>query len=267
MKQIVFIVSLCSSLYSTAQPSLWRNVHHIVYARTFSANHHLPASHLLNQARLGNLKRSSTSVLYESRFLLPGVGIYSCVFATPLGNGGIGVSFGAVGDRYFKEQQFGIAYGMNINTSMQVGAQFNYVSATGEGLQREFAVVPEVAWLCHITPALSLGLQWYNIGGSYVIKQTLLQIPVIVTVGIGYEISEQVLLEVVCVKASQSSLTAAMKLLYEPVKFLQIQLSTAFQPSMQAISFRWKRGKMGYGIGGSYHVQLGISPNVLLIWQ
>lgn len=79
-----------------------------------------------NQAGLAAFNRTSVSIFYENRYLVPQMSIRAIMVTLPTSGGNFAFQFNSFGPPEWAESNFGIAYSRFLNEKLSAGVQLNY---------------------------------------------------------------------------------------------------------------------------------------------
>ena len=118
----------------------------------------------------------------------------------------------------------------------------------------------------HLTNQLNAGIQVYNPIGGKMLKSDE-QLSAIYKMGLGYDVSEILMVATELVKEENNLLNLNAGVQYQMVKnfFVRIGISSATASSYGGVGICWNN--MRLDISGSYHPQLGWSPGLLLLFN
>jgi hypothetical protein len=219
-----------------------------------------------NQAALSRLPRAGGGVYGERRFMQDKLSNFQAVIGVPTGRGGWGVSATYLGSGEYNESQVGIAYGMQLG-QVDIGMQMNYAMVRAAGYGSDGTLVVEVGTIWHMTRQVHVGVHVFNPYGGKYGKQSQEKMAWVYKMGMGYEVSEKVLLSFDVIKQEDKDVTVLAGLQYalDGKLFVRAGLATATASPWMSVGWAWKN--MRTDITGSYHPQLGFTPGLLLIFN
>jgi hypothetical protein len=151
-----------------------------------------------NQAGLGFYNHFAAGFHHENRFAIPEFNLNSAAFIMPTRTGTFGLSYTYFGYSSYHENKIGLAFGKSLNKWVSAGIQFNYLNtyvADETGNINSMAI--EAGIIGRPIQNLSIGVHVYNpIGSSFNGLSVKEKIPVIFSLGIGYEYKDKLLLAI-----------------------------------------------------------------------
>lgn len=237
----MMLLIVCNLLMQLLSAQLSR-VH---FAGTYSRHFTGVFSSVRNPAALAGMKRFSAGIYHERRFMV--LQVSGAAVLVPAGAGAFGVSIWQQGYAAYREHGIGLGYGLSLGKRFQSGVRLDY-QQTG-GLQGAFGLTGKLTEQC------SAGLHVYDIAGGLAYA-----------VGIGYEPSAQFLLEAEWRKDAALPLAAWISGLYRPVPAFWLSGGFSTQPVQQFGGVGYRTGNLRIGILFSYHLPLGITPAITLVW-
>jgi hypothetical protein len=220
-------------------------------------------SFLHNQAALAGCGQAGVGIFSERPFGLKELAAHWASATLPVKGGGLGLALQYAGFQAFNNSRAALAYGKNLG-KMGLGIQFNYSRITRAGYGSDAAIGFEVSSSWQLTKKLAAGIRVTNpVGGKYKEeKQAALY-----SLGLGYEASEQVLLQADMVKEEDRPLQVIAGIIYNIVPdkfFTRLGIVTATSEPFVGAGWQWKRCRADACI--RYHPQLGFTPGMMMIF-
>ncbi len=218
-----------------------------------------------NTASLAQLKAGGFGVYGERRFLLEELNQYSAVVAVPTKGG----TFVAQGDYFgfsdFNENQLGLGYARKITNGIDIGAKFNYHTVRIAGYGSASAINFDIGTIFHLTDKLNAGINVYNPLSSKLGTEGSEKLASVYRVGLGYEVSDRVLVSAEIVKQEDMPVGVNAGLHYNVQEniFIRAGISTATNNSFVGAGIRL--GLIRVDVNTAYHPQLGFTPGVLFL--
>jgi hypothetical protein len=243
--------------YPVAAPYIGQGAYSYHFVDVFAAN--------TNQAALARLPVMSAGVYAERRFMQEGLNSYSAAVGLPVRSGGLGITANYQGSAAYNESQVGIGYGKKLG-QVDLGVRFCYSMMQAAGYGSDGAVTVELGSIWHITDKVHTGIHVYNPAGGKFGKQGQEQLARIYKMGLGYEVSENLLLTAEMVKEEDRPVNvyAGLQYVLDSRFFLRGGVSTAIATPWLAAGWAWKNIRAD--ITASYHPQLGVTPGLLLLF-
>ena len=146
-----------------------------------------------NQAGLGLLSGSAIGVSHEQRFMIKEMGVSTVVASFPLLDGGLGFSLANMGLVEYGENRAGIAYGMRLGKKLSMGVGFNYhVLRFPEDYKNPYTITGEVGIIAEPIDHFTVGVHIFNPTFSVLNTEDNNDVPVILSVGLGYRVASLV---------------------------------------------------------------------------
>lgn len=220
-----------------------------------------------NLASLAKLKHASAAVYGERRFLLSELSQCRLVAGIPTRSGNFALKTNYAGFSEMNEMQTSLVCARKLGRLIDAGIQFSYYRLQVAGYGSASAVNAELGIIMHITDKLQGGIQLaVPAGGRYGIHKQE-KIPVLNSFGLGYDVSEKVLISAEIQKEENQPVNVNAGILYKCMPRLQLRAGLS-----SATSSVW--GGAGLilqnfrtDITCSYHPQLGITPGMALLFH
>jgi hypothetical protein len=219
-----------------------------------------------NVASPAQLKSGGFGVYGERRFMMEDLVQYSAVVALPTSSFGTFVLQGDYfGSGDFNESQLGLGYARKITSSIDIGAKFNYHGVQVNGYGNASSINFEVGTIFHLTERLHTGLNVYNPLSSKLGKESEEKLASVYKVGLGYEVSDKVLVSMELVKQEDMPVSVNAGLHYNVIENIFVRAGVSTQTNNSFIGAGIKFGTFRLDVNTAYHPQLGFSPGVLLL--
>ena len=219
-----------------------------------------------NQAALAKLTSFSAGLYSERRFGLSELTFYQGALAVPVAYGAFGFSGRYFGNTLYNEASAGLAYGRQLGKKVDIGAQFNYQSVAVARYGRAAAVYVELGALWHLGKQVHVGVHSSNPTLASLNMDKEEPLPTIHTLGIGYDVSDQVFLAGEVQKSHAESLAVNAAVQYRFHQRLWSRVGFRSATSAYYISVGAGLKYMKVDVVASVHPQLGITPGLQLIF-
>jgi hypothetical protein len=208
-----------------------------------------------NPASLAGINRFSAGMLAEQIFMLRGIKHYLLGMALPMARGGAGLLVNHLDAAGYSQSQAGFAYAKKLG-DVDIGVKFNYHKVSVPGYGSSSTAVADIGSMWHVTDEMHAGIHVYNpLGGP---------LNYMYNFGLGYEVSEQVLVAVEFIKQEDKPSAINAGIYYQPAPQIILQTGiTAVQP-YGSISMQWNQLRLGMLV--RCHSQLGMSPALSIIY-
>ncbi len=215
-----------------------------------------------NQAGLAGLEHPVAGAYYQQHWMSNDLAMQGLAFALPVGKGCFAVNGSSFGKAdLFNEQQFGLAYAMQLSESFRVGVQLDYLNMRfGENYGSTSAVMVEAGLQAKVNEHMWIGAHLYNpnqaeLGGPYDEKA-----PTVFGAGIGYRFNEQVLVNVQADKDIDRDEQFRVGIEYRPVKALFVRTGVSTGPVQAHFGAGVRVKTFEIDLAVAARSQLGITP-------
>jgi hypothetical protein len=212
------------------------------------------------------MKEPGAGIYSERPYFLKELPIYASAAAFPFSSGTVGVALNYYGNNDYNQSQAGLAYGKKLSEKIDLGIQFNYhrISISGYGSATTMDV--EIGAIIHVTDKVHTGIHITNPLGKFK-KSASLKNACINTFGIGYEISEQLLLQMEINKEENKPLDVNTFIHYniDEQVYVRAGVLTGTTGILVGTGLKWKQ--LRTDISASYHPVLGVNPCILFIYS
>ncbi|TMI93097.1 MAG: hypothetical protein E6H06_12555 [Bacteroidetes bacterium] len=230
------------------------------------SNHHLDVfSFESNQAALAKLNHASAGIYGEKRFFLKELSFYDVAAVIPTRSGNFGLDARYYGFADYNETQLGLAYGRNLGSQIDVGAQFNYYGVRIAGYGNASTINFEAGAILHLTDKLNAGLHTYNPIGSRLGKNEEEKLASLYSVAAGYEASEKFFFNIEIEKEEDKPVNVNAGLQYKFLPQLLARGGVSCATSSMYLGIGFELKSMRLDATASYHPQLGITPGLMLL--
>lgn len=223
-------------------------------------------SFCVNQASLSEAKNTVAGIFSERRFMLKELTIYSAAIAKPMLSGGMAITADFTGNKDYSQTKIGLAYGRALGEKLALGIQFNYNRMHISGYGNAGSVDVEIGSILHLTEKLHAGWHVYNPFVTKAGHYSTERFPSVYTIGLGYEVTEQLLINTVVEKEENRPVKVNVAMHYALMKqfFLRGGIASAEGLSFIGAGISWKNFRTD--AFASWHPRLGFSPSLLLVF-
>ena len=200
-----------------------------------------------NPGAMADLRHPSAGLYTERRFMLREMNVYALAVGMPLSGGVIGLKVWQFGFPLYREQLLGIGYALPLGERLKAAVSLNY-------LLRRFDA--ELGLLWQLTDALRIGVHLWAPG-----RQTG-----VYTAGVYYRPTAGLRLEGEWRKEAQLPLYTRVQCLYRPADVVLLLAGFSASPAMPFAGAAFRTGQLQIGVTGSYHLMLGITPGITVVW-
>ena len=217
-------------------------------------------SALSNPAGLGISPAFSVGVQHEQRYLMPELGIDVLAASFPVFGGGLGFYLSNTGLGTYGENRAGFAMGRQLSKAVSIGGSIDFfLLRTPAGYPNSWAISGNVGICAKPTENLLLGVYISNVSFSHFNNEAADPLPVVMNMGIGYKVLDNLLLCAEVEKDILMPLRVKGGAEYFPVKSVALRagvLSAPFE-SRFGIGFIYRR----------YHIDFAMKEHAILGWS
>lgn len=222
-----------------------------------------------NQAGLAGLEKPVAGAYYQQHWLSGDLAMQGLAFALPVGKGCFAVNGSSFGSpALYNEQQFGLAYAMQLSEQVRVGVQVDHVGIRfGENYGSTRTITAQAGLQAKLNEHLWIGAHLYNpnrakLGGPYDER-----VPTVFGAGLGYTFSEQVLLCAQVDKDIDRGEQYRMGIEYRPAKALFVRTGVSTGPVQAHFGAGLRLKQVDLDLAVAARSQLGITPMVNLNYR
>lgn len=232
----------------------------------YSQNFIDPFSVSSNQAALAGIKSVRAGIYGEKRFLIEELSFYKVAACLPVSFGGMGISAKYFGYNEYNETQLGIAYGKSLG-KVDLGVEINFHGLQIAGYGKDELVTFEAGLVLHISEQVIAGVHVFNPTSNKFGNNHLEKISSGVSVGCGYEVSENLLVSGEVIKEEDQPVTvnAGVQYAFAGKLFARVGIYTETTSTYFGVGLKWENFRID--ITGSFHPQLGFTPGFMLLFE
>lgn len=264
-KRGYLIVFICLSLfYSTYSQGIYpMGSRSMAMANASVTNVDVWAYHN-NPAALSSLKEIKLGISYENRFLTKEMQSQGFAFSIPVKNGVMSIGGQGFGYSQLRTYKAGIGYSKNLTEFISVGLQFNYQTIRINPVYgNSHGVSVETGFLTQINEKTKFGVSIFNIGRTISSKNQEDRFSTCMRMGVGYQLSSEVLYNVEFEKNVINSLRFKNGIEYKTNNHLYLRGGFSTYPIELSFGFAFHPSQnFSLNSGFSYLNSLGWSPNL-----
>lgn len=217
-----------------------------------------------NQAGLAFTEAFSAGVFYENRFLMPETGHGGLAVATPVGFGTAAAGFSSFGYSQYSENRYSLAYAMKLSEKFAASVQMNYqtLHISREEYKQRQALTASVGLLAILSEKVTAAAHIENPTRSRISDYNDERLPTILRLGVGYQISEDLLLAAETEKDLEQPAVFRAGLEYKPVDILYLRVGGSSAPALFSFGFGLDFKSYRLDLASTYHQVLGYSPQI-----
>ncbi|RMG76825.1 MAG: hypothetical protein D6707_11925 [Bacteroidetes bacterium] len=221
-----------------------------------------------NQAGLADLKSMQAGLFYESRFLMPDLGVKGGGFALPTKSGTFGLSVGSFGYSAYNENRYGIAYARKLSPNINVGIQINYLSLNiAENYGQRSLFTGEIGFQAKLSEKLGIAAHVFNPVRSKVADYNQENAATILKLGMNYRFSDKVFFAAEGEKELDHPINVKTGLEYHITDPLYLRAGINTNPFVSSFGFGLEIKNFMVDIAASYHSVLGYTPQMSLVYK
>ncbi len=214
-----------------------------------------------NQAGLGWVTTPSVGFHFENKFAVPQYALSAMAVAVPTGPGTLGVMLYYFGYSKYHDTRFALSFGRAFTEHFAAGVQLNYISTfIADEYGSYGSLVAEGGIIAIPVDNLYIGAHIYNITGAKMSDPEKEPLPVIMRVGLGYQLQKSIFV----------SIETEKELNKKPVFKTGMELSVLDNLFLRG-GYATRPGRPSFGLGylahrfrGDFavtlHPQLGFTP-------
>lgn len=216
-----------------------------------------------NPAATAGVQRLEMGIAYENRFLLRELQNQAFAVAVPLRKGVFSAGGQFHGFQLYRTQRIGIGYSLPLSEKLAAGVQMNYQGIRIDQYGRAGTVTGELGVLAQLAPQLKLGFSVFNPGRNMVVPGTNDRYATYMRLGLGYQLSTQVLTVIEAEKEIESSLRIKGGVEYKMHPAFFLRLGAAVNPVELSGGFGYQvKNQFKIDFGSVWHQKLGWSPHI-----
>ena len=222
-----------------------------------------------NQAGLGRLKGVSVGLTNEFRFLLPELSVRGLALAIPTKRSGVfALSISYYGFNLYNEKKAGLAYSRAFGDKVSAGIQIDYLNVhLAESYGDRHAFTVEAGIQAMLIKDLVIAAHVFNPTRARLADYDDERIPSTLKLGLGYTISDKVILSAEAEKSLEEKNIIRAGIEYHIVKQLYLRTGISSDPGMYAFGFGLLLDRLRIDLASTYHQVLGFSPQLALSYN
>ena len=221
-----------------------------------------------NQAGLGFMRSAAAGVYYESRFIMPELGLSAFSLVVPVKVGSFGLSIRNFGYRLYNESKIGLAYGRAFGDNLSIGIQINYqnVRFADAFYGSRSIFTAEIGAIYKLSKTFTIAAHLYNPTQSKLTDFDQDRLPSIMRLGLKYQLSKKVFLAAEAEKDLYNKVRLRSGIEYQAAEILFLRAGVSGNPLNSSFGFGLKLKKLLVDFAGTFHPTLGFTPQFSLTW-
>jgi len=219
-----------------------------------------------NQAGLTGVKKVSTGICSEKRFLVSGVNLHGALAAIPTNSGVFGIGLSYFGFDLYNEKKVGLAFAKALGEKFSMGVQLDYLSTYISEYGSKSAVTFEGGILAKVTKELKIGAHIYN---PLRVKMGVYReekLPTIMKIGLAYQPSQKIIFALETEKDIDLKPVVKAGIDYKIVEKFSLRGGISTNPINASFGFGVNLKKIKIDFSSSFHQQLGYTPKMGLTY-
>jgi len=222
-----------------------------------------------NQAGLGFMRDAAAGVYYESRFMMPELGLSAFSLVVPIKVGAFGLSVRNFGFKSYNESKIGLAYGRAFGENLSIGIQLDYqnVRFADAYYGQRSIFTAEIGAIYKLSKAVTIAAHLYNPTQSKLTDYNGDRLPSVMRFGLRYQFSKRVFLASEAEKDLYNPVRLRAGIEYQAIDILYLRAGVSGSPLNTCFGFGLKLKKLMIDFAGTFHQVLGFTPQFSLNYQ
>lgn len=221
-----------------------------------------------NQAGLAYLEHTTAAVFVSQRYFLKDLNHAALAFATPAGEGRLGMALNYFGFELYNETKLGLNYARQFGSRLSFGLQLNYHRYfVQEANGNRSALTAEAGVMAKPMEKLTLGLHIFNPTRSSLSNENNEQLPLIGRLGARYAFSDRVSLLAELRKNQLYEPRYALGFEYEFVENMIFRTGINTEPIQNSFGLGYRIKNLEANLSFEYARILGSSGGIGLQYQ
>jgi hypothetical protein len=211
-----------------------------------------------NPASLVSYEVFTAGIRVDQKYLLAGIKHYVLAAGFPVGKDGIGLLLNHLALGAYHQSEIGIGYAKKLG-QVDLGVKFNYHKISVPAYGKAAALIIDIGSIWHIADNLHAGVHLYNPTNAKAGRSGE-RVGYFHKIGLGYEVSEQVLISAELTKEEGKPVNLNAGFHYQPAPqfIVQAGIATANAQPYGGFGIQWRTWRIMMNV--NYHNQLGFSP-------
>ena len=216
-----------------------------------------------NQGSLGFVRQSEVAAFYENRFLLKDLAQSGFAAVLPIKKGTFGLSYSNLGNKFYRESQTTLSYGMLLNPNISVGIGFDYLNTKIADIYgKANAFTGSVGFTAKILPQIVIATHIYNPFRAKITNYNNEKVPTILKFGAQYVFSKKVFLVAEAEKTSSQKVNIKGGIEYMPASIVYLRAGASSYPTQASFGVGVNYNGLKIDMSSMYHSVLGFSPQI-----
>lgn len=215
-----------------------------------------------NTAAIASVHKLSFGLWGEKSFFLP-LGVYQMAAVLPVPSGSFGCTASFLGVSGYREAAAGIAYGRRLG-KLDAGIQFNYLRTAMGSYGSAHSANMELGLIMQLTDQFRTGIHIYNPTRSSYLNWKEEKLPVIISMGGGYEVSGKFYLGFQLRKSENEPAGLIAAAHYALTQFLSVRAGMDTRNASFFFGSAYQFEDLRFQFSATVHPYLGVSPAILI---
>lgn len=216
-----------------------------------------------NQAGMANLRDFGVGVFFKNNYFIKELSYSAFSAALPTDAGVFGIDFSTMGYDYFKEQNFGIAYGKMFGNKVAVGIKLDYLAYKmfePYGTKNIFTF--EGGIIGKLSKNMAIAAHIFNPVQAKLNDYYDERLATVFNTGLSYNFSEKVSVIAEVEKRTYAKANIKAGIEYRPVKILYLRTGISTNPGTNSFGFGFVFDNLHVDLASAWHPVLGHSPQI-----
>lgn len=219
-----------------------------------------------NAGGIAEIKKTSAGFSYHARPQLPGANRMAVVVASPVRTGTAAVGVYRMGSSLYNEQMISGGYSNKFGLA-SLGVKVNYIQYNAEGFGSKGVTTISMGGIASLTPTFKVGAHITNINQAKLSGDEEERVPTILTAGISFSPSENVVLCSEIEKDIDHDATLKAAVEYLPLKKFSIRSGINVYPQAVFFGFGFNTRPLRIDYAMDYFHAYGSSHQVSLTFR
>ncbi len=219
----------------------------------------------MNPSGISGIEGPQVGAYFEQRYLLSELNSGAVGFAYPFKHKHyIGMDFGGMGFLDYNESRIGLTYASTLYERFSLGAKINYTRTSILNYGASSAIYLNLGLCLEIVDDFTMGVKIFNANHAELDREIGEEIPTSMDIGLGYHVTEQVLVVLDAHKQGSFPISFRGGIEYKITDFLQVRAGASTDPVTINLGIGIEYKDLRFDFSNSYHEFLGYSPSISL---
>ena len=222
-----------------------------------------------NIAALPLSNKSAVAIGLSQYYMLSEMSYKNIAFSIPISKiNALGMHYTHFGSSVYNEQRLALQYAQLLGKNISLGVELDYLHCGTSDIyyDKYHRITFSTGLQIYLSKDLTLGFYTFNPFGVSLNKTYNQKIPTIVKLGMGYNITPQLLAAIEFEKNIFMKHCINTGLEYKAFKFLDIRIGFSSHPIMYSVGVGFKHNSWAIDFSTQVHNHLGVSPNIAVAY-